>query len=105
MDIDGRLETITSASPSQIECGDWVVVAGRADHEAALFYNESRPAGNRRRRYQTTGWTLAALGALAVLVGESWSALHSPGHPTAVAISYSLGGPLHSSCRSAHVVD
>ena len=68
MDLDGRLETIASASPSQIECGDWVVVAGRADHEANLFYNESRPTGN-KRRYQTTSWMLAAFGALATLAG------------------------------------
>lgn len=69
MDIDGRLETITSASPSQIECGDWVVVAGRADHEASLFYNESRPPGNKRKRYQTMSWVLAAFGTLATLAG------------------------------------
>ena len=69
MDIDGRLETMASASPSQIECGDWVVIAGRADHEANLFYNESRPSGNKRQRYQTLPWVLAALGALATLAG------------------------------------
>jgi hypothetical protein len=67
MDIDGRLETITSASPSQIECGDWAVVAGRADHEANLFYNESRPPGNKGKRYQAMPWVLAALGTLATL--------------------------------------
>jgi hypothetical protein len=69
MDIDGRLETITSASPTQIECGDWVVVAGRADHEANLFYNESRPFGSIWKRYQTTAWVLAALGCLGTLAG------------------------------------
>jgi hypothetical protein len=69
MDIDGRLETITSASPSQIECGDWVVVAGRADHEANLFYNESRPPGNKGKRYQAMPWVLAAFGTVATLAG------------------------------------
>ncbi len=69
MDIDGRLETVTSALPSRIECGDWVVVAGRADHEASLFCNESRPSGKKRKGYQTMAWALAALGSLAILAG------------------------------------
>jgi hypothetical protein len=69
MDIDGRLEMITSPLPLKIERGDWVVVAGRSNHEANLFYNESRPSGNRRERYQATAWVLSALGALAALVG------------------------------------
>jgi hypothetical protein len=69
MDIDGRLETVTSASPSRIECGDLVVVAGRADHEAELFCNESRPSDNKKAAIQTRAWELAALGALAILGG------------------------------------
>lgn len=68
-DIDGRLVVITSGLPLQIERDDWVVVAGRADHEAVLYYNESRPSGKRRKRYQTTGWALTGLGALATLAG------------------------------------
>jgi hypothetical protein len=46
-----------------------VVVAGRADHEANLFYNESRPSGTKRKRYQAMAWGLAAFGTLATLAG------------------------------------
>jgi hypothetical protein len=69
MDIDGRLEMIASPPPPQIECGDWVVIAGWADHEPVLYYNESRSAGNKTNRRQLTMWVLAALGALATLAG------------------------------------
>jgi hypothetical protein len=69
MDIDGRLEMVTSGSPLQIECGDWVVVAGRADHEPNLCCNESRPSGNKRKSYQAVPLVLAAAGALAALAG------------------------------------
>ena len=70
LDIHGRLETIASvSSPFQIECDDWVVIAGQAEHEANLFYNESRPSGNKQQKYRTMLWVLAAVGALAILVG------------------------------------
>jgi hypothetical protein len=68
---------ITSGSPIQIECGDWLAVAGFADHEAGLYYNESRPPGNKRKRYLATALVLASLGALATLAGGTmvWLAL------------------------------
>jgi hypothetical protein len=69
MDIDGRLEVIHSGSPLQIESGDRLVVAGFADHELVLYCNESRPAGNKRKNYETTVWVLAALGVLVILAG------------------------------------
>jgi hypothetical protein len=68
-DIDGRLVVITSGSPLQIECGDWVAVAGFADHEAGLYYNESRPPGSKKNRYLAMAVALASLGALAALAG------------------------------------
>ncbi len=69
MDIDGRLLMITSPPPPRIECGDWVVVAGSADHEASAYYNESGPSGNKKKGRQTMAWALAALFALASLAG------------------------------------
>ena len=69
IDIDGRLQMITSPPPPQIECGDWVVTAGWADHEAVQYYNESRSVGNKTKMSQPAMWVLATLGALATLAG------------------------------------
>jgi hypothetical protein len=97
IDIDGRLEMITSPPPPQIECGDRVVIAGWVDHRPVLYHNESRSSGNKMRGRQTTAWVLAALAALATLAGELWYALLSAGRPTVMGISGSSGGAPHSS--------
>jgi hypothetical protein len=95
MDIDGRLEVITSNQPPQIECADRVVIAGSADHKPGLYHNESRSSGNEAKGYQTTAWALAAFAALATLAGGTMVCLGLSQAAHSHGVSCSSGAAPH----------
>jgi len=72
VDLDGRLEMITSQSPILIDPGDQVATAGWTDNEAEMYYNESKRVGSRGsprtlRLATMAGWAGALSGVVLIL--------------------------------------